>query len=187
MNGNCSYGIIHFCQDFNRICLLPSSTSNMEISLAASNTNSTYFPSCVRTLSLLNSTKAFTASSPQQPMVVYGMPMYLHLPLLQHLLPQLVTPISQENKRDTLKAKIKKQLQYYFSTENLCKDTYLRSLFDKSDGKLAVKALVEFNRLKVLTHDGKYVELDHTHLSTHLHMISHTPTYTHTTISHTPH
>jgi len=97
--------------------------------------------------------------SPQQPMVVYGMPMYLHLPLLQHLLPQLVTPISQENKRDTLKAKIKKQLQYYFSTENLCKDTYLRSLFDKSDGKLAVKALVEFNRLKVLTHDGKYVEL----------------------------
>lgn len=96
--------------------------------------------------------------SPQQPMVIFGMPMYLHLPL-QHLLPQFATPVAHESKRETLKGSIKKQLQYYFSTENLCKDTYLRSLFDKSDGKLRVKSLIEFNRLKVLTHDGKYAEL----------------------------
>lgn len=108
--------------------------------------NTSFFPQSPRTF------------SPQQPMVVYGMPMYLHLPL-QHLPPQLVMPASPENKRDTLKGSIKKQLHYYFSTENLCKDTYLRSLFDKSDGKLRVKSLIEFNRLKKLTHDGKYVEL----------------------------
>ncbi|KAG5422353.1 LARP4 [Candida metapsilosis] len=96
--------------------------------------------------------------SPQQPMVIFGMPMYSNLPL-QHSSPQFAAPVAHESKRETLKGSIKKQLQYYFSTENLCKDTYLRSLFDKNDGKLRVKSLIEFNRLKVLTHDGKYAEL----------------------------
>ncbi|KAI5968889.1 LARP4 [Candida theae] len=106
---------------------------------------------------------------PQQPMVVFGMPVYSHLPL-QHSSPQLPIPIPTpytpctpmvplESKRDTLKKNIKKQLQYYFSTENLCKDTYLRSLFDKTDGKLKVKKLLEFNKIKVLTHNGKYAEM----------------------------
>ncbi|KAI5968139.1 LARP4 [Candida margitis] len=106
-------------------------------------------------------------SSPQLPpyqMVVYSMPMYLHS-AFPHSSPQLSTQSQQsqspssENKRGTIKGSIKKQLQYYFSTENLCKDTYLRSLFDKTDGKLRVAKLVEFNRLKVLTHDGKYLEV----------------------------
>ncbi|CAX43170.1 polysome-associated RNA binding protein, putative [Candida dubliniensis CD36] len=57
------------------------------------------------------------------------------------------------------KESIKHQIEYYFSTENLCKDTYLRSLFDKSDGSIQLSQLLNFNRMKMLTNNGKYINL----------------------------
>ena len=68
--------------------------------------------------------------------------------------------ISDKNKQHkTKKENIKRQLMYYFSTENLCKDVYLRSLFNKYDGKLEVAKLMSFNRLKILTQNGRYGNL----------------------------
>ena len=57
------------------------------------------------------------------------------------------------------KENIKHQIEYYFSTENLCKDTYLRSLFNKSDGSIQLSQLLSFNRMRMLTNNGKYTNL----------------------------
>ncbi|KAI5952912.1 LARP4 [Candida jiufengensis] len=64
--------------------------------------------------------------------------------------------ISSKDKLIIKKSTIKKQLEYYFSTENLCKDTYLRSLFDLKDGKIELLKLLKFKRLQILTSNGKY-------------------------------
>ncbi|EGW31787.1 uncharacterized protein SPAPADRAFT_67808 [Spathaspora passalidarum NRRL Y-27907] len=54
---------------------------------------------------------------------------------------------------------IKRQLEYYFSTENLCKDLYLRSLFNPIDGSVKLQDLIQFNRLKNLTKNGTDITL----------------------------
>lgn len=54
---------------------------------------------------------------------------------------------------------IKIQLIYYFSTENLCKDLYLRSLIDADDGTIQLSNLMKFQRLQTLTNGGKDIKL----------------------------
>ncbi|KAI3402830.2 LARP4 [Candida oxycetoniae] len=120
-------------------------TSNLPTPLLIPSANSPYFSQ--------------TSQSPPifpipTPMIVYGLPR-ISYPSINNE----VSSASQNLKRETKKANIKRQLEYYFSTENLCKDTYLRSLFDKSDGKVEVNKLMAFNRLKILTQNGKYVDL----------------------------
>lgn len=47
---------------------------------------------------------------------------------------------------------IMKQLEYYFSVENLCKDLYLRSQMD-SEGWVHISVISAFNRIQLLTTD----------------------------------
>lgn len=53
---------------------------------------------------------------------------------------------------DVLGEAILRQVEYYFSVENLCKDLYLRRNMD-SEGWVPVGLLADFNRVKALTTD----------------------------------
>ncbi|RCK64750.1 hypothetical protein Cantr_00366 [Candida viswanathii] len=108
---------------------------------------------------------------PPSPSVVvypqFGIPIY-HVSVLgdsptsaqpQPLSSDFQSPVSPKSSTNTKKESIKRQIEYYFSTENLCKDTYLRSLFNKNDGSIKLEQLLEFNRMKILTKNGKYTNL----------------------------
>lgn len=56
-----------------------------------------------------------------------------------------------------LKDVLQKQIEYYFSLENLCKDVYLRSKMD-AEGWVPISFIASFNRVKALTNDAKFVE-----------------------------
>lgn len=92
----------------------------------------------------------------------FGIPVY-HISVLNKpptSPSSLNLPISPKgNNSKVKKENIKRQIEYYFSTENLCKDTYLRSLFNKNDGTVKLYQLLEFNRMKILTKNGKYTNL----------------------------
>lgn len=111
------------------------------------------------------------APPPPSPSVVvypqFGIPVY-HIsmiskpPVSPHPVPSspvIQQPISPKGNVSVKKENIKRQIEYYFSTENLCKDTYLRSLFNKNDGSVKLDQLLEFNRMKILTKNGKYTNL----------------------------
>jgi len=51
---------------------------------------------------------------------------------------------------------VTRQIEYYFSTDNLCKDIYLRKNMD-NEGYVAISMIANFNRLKVLTSDLKLI------------------------------
>lgn len=51
----------------------------------------------------------------------------------------------------TLEAAIKKQILYYFSVENLCKDRFLRKLFDPETGGVPLREIAKFKRLALLS------------------------------------
>jgi len=53
---------------------------------------------------------------------------------------------------EALKEAIRKQVEYYFSVDNLCKDVYLRSKMDK-EGYVAVDLIAAFNKVKYLVKD----------------------------------
>ncbi|KAK6459696.1 uncharacterized protein RJT20DRAFT_5255 [Scheffersomyces xylosifermentans] len=58
---------------------------------------------------------------------------------------------------ESKKIKIAAQLNYYFSIENLCKDTYLRSLFNPDNGGVELSELIKFRRMQIMT--GKNLKL----------------------------
>merc|ERR1712098_661234 len=75
---------------------------------------------------------------------------------------------------DNYRLRIRQQIEYYFSMENLFRDYYLRSQMD-ADGWVSLEVLAGFNRLKYLLlcsndptllmlalHDSDTVELDQT-------------------------
>lgn len=51
-----------------------------------------------------------------------------------------------------IRAALKKQLEYYFSTENLMRDTYLVSQMD-SEHYVPITTIASFEQVKKLTHD----------------------------------
>jgi len=61
-------------------------------------------------------------------------------------------PTDPESLRDALV----KQIEYYFSVENLCKDIWLRIQMDEQ-GWLPLSLIANFNRVKALTTDFKYI------------------------------
>ncbi|KAG7665722.1 uncharacterized protein J8A68_000742 [[Candida] subhashii] len=67
--------------------------------------------------------------------------------------------VAKLSNRELKRENIKRQIEYYFSTENLCKDRYLRSLFSYEDGSVPITKLLEFNRMKTLTKNGKYLSI----------------------------
>jgi len=59
-----------------------------------------------------------------------------------------------------LKEQIVKQVDYYFSTENLCKDVFLRENMDKKEGWISIYFLMNFHRMKELVGTNKALFLD---------------------------
>ncbi|OAY79728.1 La-related protein 1C [Ananas comosus] len=57
---------------------------------------------------------------------------------------------------DPKQAKLLRQIDYYFSTENLCKDTYLRENMD-DQGWVPLSLIANFNRVRQLTDDIQFV------------------------------
>ncbi|KAM0945365.1 putative la-type HTH domain, winged helix-like DNA-binding domain superfamily [Dioscorea sansibarensis] len=54
------------------------------------------------------------------------------------------------------RALLLKQIEYYFSTANLCKDTYLRQKMD-DQGWVPVSLIAGFNKVKQMTNDIQYI------------------------------
>mmetsp|Transcript_2566 Transcript_2566/g.3884 ORF Transcript_2566/g.3884 Transcript_2566/m.3884 type:complete len:973 (-) Transcript_2566:116-3034(-) len=54
--------------------------------------------------------------------------------------------------RDDIMQKIREQINYYFTPNNLCKDLFLRSKMD-NEGWVPLAVVSSFNRVRVLTHD----------------------------------
>lgn len=80
-------------------------------------------------------------------------PLFMQFQALAELgiAPPNSAPIQSATARTmTLEACIKKQLLYYFSVENLCKDLYLRSLFDRDTGAVALSEITKFRKLSQL-------------------------------------
>jgi len=58
--------------------------------------------------------------------------------------------------KEQVLAALQKQVEYYFSVENLCKDIFLRSQMDK-DGWIPAAVISGFNRVRMLTPDATLV------------------------------
>ncbi|XP_065006651.1 la-related protein 1C-like isoform X1 [Musa acuminata AAA Group] len=65
---------------------------------------------------------------------------------------------------DPQRAALLKQIDYYFSSDNLCKDIYLRQNMD-DQGWVPVSVIAQFNRVRQLTNSTEYI-LDTVRLST---------------------
>lgn len=63
------------------------------------------------------------------------------------LLPAVVSRPSEE---EVMNAYLVRQLEYYFSVENLCKDIWLRMQMN-NDGWISIGVLLHFNRIKIVT------------------------------------
>ncbi|KAF9180779.1 La ribonucleoprotein domain member 1B [Haplosporangium sp. Z 767] len=59
--------------------------------------------------------------------------------------------------KETLKAFILQQMEYYFSVENLCKDVYMRNQMN-SEGYVPLELVANFNRVKSLTTDHALIK-----------------------------
>lgn len=76
-----------------------------------------------------------------------------------HPVPPMFFPVM-----DPQRAQLLKQIDYYFSSENLCKDPYLRQNMD-DQGWVPISLIATFNRVKQLTNSIKYI-VDTVKLST---------------------
>ncbi|XP_058098962.1 la-related protein 1C-like isoform X2 [Magnolia sinica] len=76
-----------------------------------------------------------------------GMPFVAHVP----------TPAMYFTAPDPqLRTTLMKQIDYYFSSENLCKDIYLRRNMDEQ-GWVTISLIANFNRVKQLTNDVQFI------------------------------
>ncbi|XP_068662143.1 la-related protein 1A-like [Aristolochia californica] len=66
--------------------------------------------------------------------------------------PQPTYPVPLLDASSSMKAKIAKQIEYYFSDENLGRDRYLLSLLDEQ-GWVSITKIADFNRVKSMTTD----------------------------------
>lgn len=76
----------------------------------------------------------------------------------QNMYPMSAVPYASWTDAYSTSAMIRTQLEYYFSMENLIKDTYLRSHMD-SQGFVLLNVVAQFNRLKQLTNDIELIKL----------------------------
>ncbi|KAI4386827.1 hypothetical protein MLD38_004726 [Melastoma candidum] len=82
-------------------------------------------------------------------------------PLFPHVNPHLMYQLSQDN---TVHARILKQIDYYFSNENLVKDTFLRQNMDEQ-GWVPISLVARFNKVSELT-DNVQIIMDSLYHST---------------------
>ncbi|KAG7192809.1 uncharacterized protein KQ657_001264 [Scheffersomyces spartinae] len=79
-------------------------------------------------------------------------PLHHHVPLQ----PYFEAGMKQHNTAaPTRRETIKKQLKYYFSIENLCKDIYLRQQFNHKTGGIKIDTLLNFNKIKCIIGNDK--------------------------------
>ncbi|VDP02615.1 unnamed protein product [Soboliphyme baturini] len=64
----------------------------------------------------------------------------------------LMVAVGEQASHDQLKERLKAQLEYYFSRENLASDIYLRSQMD-NDQYVPIRIVANFNMVKKLTND----------------------------------
>ncbi|KAG8458097.1 hypothetical protein KFE25_012757 [Diacronema lutheri] len=57
------------------------------------------------------------------------------------------------HERVLLKQLVRQQVEYYFSAENLSRDTFLRSQMGEADGRVGVPTIARFNRMRQLSAD----------------------------------
>lgn len=107
---------------------------------------------------------------PDMPSAIYYVPAPPHpdslrgLPFTPHAAPVPAPPMMFFHAPDPQRAMLLKQIDYYFSPENLCKDTYLRNYMDEQ-GWVHISVIAGFNRVKQLTNNAQYI-LDTLRLST---------------------
>lgn len=78
------------------------------------------------------------------------------LPFAPHPAPVPAPPVMFFHAPDPQRAMLLKQIDYYFSPENLCKDTYLRNYMD-DQGWVHISVIAGFNRVKQLTNNIPYI------------------------------
>ncbi|KAJ0974217.1 hypothetical protein J5N97_016182 [Dioscorea zingiberensis] len=93
---------------------------------------------------------------PPQPLETYGGMAFLHHAVPAAMLFPAVDP--------SHRAALLKQIDYYFSTENLCKDIYLRQQMN-DQGWVPISLIARFNKVKQLTNNIQYI-FDTVHYST---------------------
>lgn len=76
----------------------------------------------------------------------------IHPNSINFTLPPPPPPFLEPPSDPTLYIKIKNQIEYYFSYQNLVKDLHLRSKMDNY-GWVAISIVADFNRVKNLTHN----------------------------------
>jgi len=64
--------------------------------------------------------------------------------------PTLFTPVEQAPLSPEKKGSLSKQIEFYFSTQNLCKDVYLRSQMDGETGYVPLQLISEFPKVRKL-------------------------------------
>lgn len=58
-----------------------------------------------------------------------------------------------QHERVMLKQLVRQQVEYYFSVENLSRDTFLRSQMSEHDGRVSLLTITNFNRMRQLSSD----------------------------------
>ncbi|KAK7039130.1 La ribonucleoprotein domain member 1B, partial [Halocaridina rubra] len=75
--------------------------------------------------------------------------------VMQYFVPSIGF-IFPDYSEDNVKEKIKKQVEYYFSEDNLANDIFMRRKMSK-EGYIPVSLIASFNRMKQLTQDVKLI------------------------------
>nr|XP_010941333.1 LOW QUALITY PROTEIN: la-related protein 1C-like [Elaeis guineensis] len=99
---------------------------------------------------------------PEIPPPVYYIPAHppleslRNMPFVAHQVPHAIPPTMFVPAADHQRALLLKQIEYYFSSDNLCKDIYLRQKMDVQ-GWVPISLIAGFNRVKQLTNNIPYI------------------------------
>jgi La domain len=86
------------------------------------------------------------------PQMFYPIASQLYYPAAAYGMPAGVIPGAQPVSKGQLQDAVCRQIEYYFSGQNLCKDIFLRSKMDDG-GWIPVAVIAQFNRVRMLTPD----------------------------------
>jgi hypothetical protein len=68
------------------------------------------------------------------------------------------TTFTGDNNEDTMVLALARQLEYYFSKQNLAHDTYLKTLMSLNDGCVPLTILASFRKVRAICgHDSRYI------------------------------
>ncbi|KAG1359443.1 la-related protein 1C [Cocos nucifera] len=99
---------------------------------------------------------------PEIPPPVYYIPAHppleslRNMPFVAHQVPHAIPPTMFVTAADHQRGLLLKQIEYYFSSDNLCKDIYLRQKMD-DQGWVPISLIAGFNRVKHLTNNIPYI------------------------------